>query len=36
MNSSDILDTSFNVQLVQSGKILLKDIDLKKNLQLLK
>ena len=27
MTSSDILDTSFNVQLVQSGKILLKDID---------
>ncbi len=28
MTSSDILDTSFNIQLVQSGKILLKDIDL--------
>tara|TARA_B100001287_G_scaffold174752_1_gene147308 strand:+ start:239 stop:1531 length:1293 start_codon:yes stop_codon:yes gene_type:complete len=27
MTSSDVLDTSFNVQLVQSGKILLKDID---------
>ena len=27
MTSSDILDTSFNIQLVQSGKILLKDID---------
>ena len=28
MTSSDILDTSFNIQLVQSGKILIKDIDL--------
>ncbi len=27
MTSSDILDTSFNIQLVQSGKILLKDIE---------
>ena len=27
MTSSDILDTSFNIQLIQSGKILLKDID---------
>ena len=27
MTSSDVLDTSFNIQLVQSGKILLKDID---------
>tara|TARA_B100001027_G_scaffold101767_1_gene69920 strand:- start:12 stop:1304 length:1293 start_codon:yes stop_codon:yes gene_type:complete len=27
MTSSDILDTSFNIQLVQSGKILLSDID---------
>jgi len=27
MTSSDILDTSLNMQLVQSGKILLKDID---------
>ena len=27
MTSSDVLDTSFNVQLVQSGKILLKDIN---------
>ena len=27
MTSSDILDTSFNIQLVQSGKIILKDID---------
>ncbi len=27
MTSSDILDTSFNIQLVQSGKILLNDID---------
>ena len=27
MTSSDILDTSFNLQLIQSGKILLKDID---------
>ena len=27
MTSSDVLDTSFNVQLIQSGKILLKDID---------
>ncbi len=28
MTSSDVLDTSFNIQLVQSGKVLLKDIDL--------
>ncbi len=28
MTSSDVLDTSFNIQLLQSGKILLKDIDL--------
>ena len=27
MTSSDVLDTSFNVQLVQSGKILINDID---------
>ena len=27
MTSSDVLDTSFNIQLVQSGSILLKDID---------
>ena len=27
MTSSDVLDTGFNIQLVQSGKILLKDID---------
>ena len=27
MTSSDVLDTSFNIQLVQSGKILLKDLD---------
>jgi len=27
MTSSDVLDTSFNIQLVQSGKILLQDID---------
>ena len=27
MTSSDVLDTSFNIQLVQSGKILVKDID---------
>ena len=27
MTSSDVLDTSFNIQLVQSGKILLKDIE---------
>ena len=27
MTSSDVLDTSFNLQLVQSGKIILKDID---------
>ena len=25
MTSSDVLDTSFNIQLIQSGKILLKD-----------
>ena len=28
MTSSDVLDTSFNIQLVQSGKIILKDLDL--------
>ena len=27
MTSSDILDTSFNIQLLQSGRILLNDID---------
>ena len=27
MTSSDVLDTSFNIQLLQSGNILLKDID---------
>jgi adenylosuccinate lyase len=27
MTSSDVLDTSFNIQLVQSGNILLKDLD---------
>ncbi len=27
MTSSDVLDTSFNIQLVQSGKILISDID---------
>ena len=27
MTSSDVLDTSFNIQLLQSGKIILKDID---------
>ncbi len=27
MTSSDIVDTSFNIQLVQSGKIILRDID---------
>jgi len=27
MTSSDVLDTSFNIQLVHSGKILIKDID---------
>jgi adenylosuccinate lyase len=27
MTSSDVLDTSFNLQLAQSGKILIKDID---------
>ncbi len=27
MTSSDVLDTSFNLQLTQSGKILIKDID---------
>ena len=27
MTSSDILDTGFNIQLIQSGKILIKDID---------
>ncbi len=27
MTSSDVLDTSFNIQLVQSGNVLLKDID---------
>ena len=27
MPSSDVLDTSFNIQMVQSGKIILKDLD---------
>ncbi len=27
MTSSDVLDTSFNIQLVQSGEIILKDLD---------
>ena len=27
MTSSDVLDTSLNIQLIQSGKILLKDLD---------
>ena len=27
MTSSDVVDTSFNIQLVQSGKILVKDLD---------
>ena len=27
MTSSDVIDTSFNIQLVQSGKIVLKDLD---------
>jgi adenylosuccinate lyase len=27
MTSSDVIDTSFNIQLVQSGRILLKDLD---------
>ena len=27
MTSSDVLDTSFNIQLVQSGKIILKDLN---------
>jgi len=27
MTSSDVLDTSFNIQLIQSGKIILKDLD---------
>ena len=27
MTSSDVLDTSFNIQLVQSGRILLQDLD---------
>ena len=27
MTSSDVLDTSLNIQLVQSGKIILKDLD---------
>ena len=27
MTSSDVLDTAFNIQLKQSGEILLKDID---------
>jgi len=27
MTSSDVLDTSFNIQLVQSGKVILKDLD---------
>ena len=34
MTSSDVLDTSFNIQLMQSGKVILKDID--KNLIVLK
>ena len=28
MTSSDVLDTSYNIQLIQSGKIILKDLDL--------
>ena len=28
MTSSDVLDTSFNIQMVQSGNIILKDLDL--------
>mgnify|MGYP001211736729 CR=1 FL=1 len=27
MTSSDVLDTSFNIQLIQSGKIILQDLD---------
>ena len=27
MTSSDVIDTSFNIQLLQSGKILIKDLD---------
>ena len=27
MTSSDVLDTSFNIQMVQSGKVILKDLD---------
>ena len=27
MTSSDVLDTCFNIQLLQSGKIIIKDID---------
>ena len=27
MTSSDVLDTSYNIQLVQSGKIILKDLE---------
>ena len=27
MTSSDVLDTSFNIQLIQSGKVLIKDIE---------
>ena len=27
MTSSDVVDTSFNIQLVQSGRILLQDLD---------
>ena len=27
MTSSDVIDTSFNIQLVQSGKIILNDLD---------
>jgi len=27
MTSSDVLDTSFNIQMLQSGKIILKDLD---------
>ena len=28
MTSSDVLDTTFNIQLVQSGRIILKDLDI--------
>ena len=27
MTSSDVVDTSFNIQLIQSGKVILKDLD---------